>query len=106
MHKIPAFVLILGLSGCAGAPLVSNGLSSEPGEPVAEYLPEPTALPPAKPVHRVVRHKAVVHVAAPQDPPADPDEDAADRATKALDREVHRLETVARQATNSICRGC
>ena len=112
MQKFLPFVLVIGLTGCAGAPLVSSGLSAEPTvAPVAE-LPPPAALPPALPPQRVARRKAVVHVAASKPPVEsrgdldDMSDDKADRAARALDREAHRLDRVARQATSSICRGC
>jgi hypothetical protein len=108
MRKILPLVLVMGLTGCAGAPLMSSGLSAEPSVATAEALPEPTALPPARPVQRVARRKPV-HVAAPKaavDPAARPDDEPADRAARALDREANRLDSAARQVTNSICRGC
>jgi hypothetical protein len=109
MRKILPLVLVMGLAGCAGAPLMSSGLSAEPSVATAEALPEPTALPPARPVQRVARRKSTVHVAAPKaavDPAASPDDEPADRAARALDREANRLDSAARQVTNSICRGC
>ena len=111
VRQLGALVLVIGLGGCAGAPLVSNGLSSDPAVgPVAIYT-DPTALPPPVRVRqrRVVKHTSVIRVAEPKykpEEPAGPDDEPADRAARALDREVHRLENNARAATSSICRGC
>jgi hypothetical protein len=106
--KFLPFVLVLGVAGCAGAPLVSSGLSADPGDVPVAQLPEATALPPARPVRQASRRPKVKHVVASraQAQPIDPNEEPADRATRELDNQVHKLENAARQATNSICRGC
>lgn len=109
MTKCLTVLLVLGLAGCSGAPLVSSGLSSDPGAgPVADYgEPAPAAAPRAA-QRRVavqrVRHPAVTTGTAKVE--TNEGEEPYDRAARAMDRDVQRLENAARQATSSICRGC
>ena len=106
--KCLAVLLALSLGGCAGAPLVSSGLSAEPSSgPVADYIDAAPAASPRAPRRRVAveRVKAPAVVTTTGNPETTGD-DTADRAARDLDRDVQRLEKAAKQATTSICRGC
>ena len=105
MPKCLAVLLVLGLGGCAGAPLMSSGLSAEPsGAPVADYVEAAPAAPRA-PRRRVAVERVRAPAVATTGETSTGD-DTADRAAHDLDRDVQRLERAAHQATTSICRGC
>ena len=105
VQKFFSILMVVGLAGCSGAPIMSMGLSAEPD--ISDSAPEVPAEQVPK-SSRVISSRPVKPIAAkaPQREKDDPNEDLADRAARVNDREVQRLERAAQSATSSICRGC
>ena len=104
MQKFIPILMIFGLAGCAGAPIMSVGLSAEPGRTGSVVSAEEPVLPSKRVVARRSAGKPAPQ--APQAEAVDPNEEQAERAARANDQDVQRLERAAKSATSSICRGC
>ncbi len=105
MQKFISILMVVGLAGCSGAPIMSMGLSAEPGR--SNTVAEAPEAPPAT-SRRIVSNRPTRTPAAEAQEieKIDPNEELADRAARANDRAVQRLERAAQSATSSICRGC
>ena len=105
VQKFFSILMVVGLAGCSGAPIMSMGLSAEPGRS-STVAAAPEA--PLSASTRVVSRRSAKRPAAQAEEVEtnDPNEELADRAARANDRAVQRLERAAQSATSSICRGC